>query len=482
MQSQNESRTQNHTQAFYDDFEVTTLNEDDSMALHSCKVVNERYYFRCRIPKDLLEWFKGREISKALHTSDKKQVRALIADWTTKVTKVFYILRLTTVDELFKREIVRSEIYPSSKNLTAGKSIRLSQLITEYRRSHNDAWTDKTKKENASSYELILEIIGDIPLKHLEHENILQLKEALQKLPKNMRKMPAYRDKKVSEILAMPNVVPMSIVTANKHLGRLSTLLDYGCNIRNYISANFAANQTIAEKKGRDTNKKRTIFSDDDISKLYQVLNKFKDSPERFWIPLIALFSGMRLNEICQLYKNDISKCGDIWTISINANTPDKRLKNEGAERIVPVHNILVGLGFCEYVYQCKSERLWPNLRLFNEEGYGHYFSKWFGVLKRKHITTEESKVFHSFRHNFINLLKQKQVDHTLIATLSGHTVHTMVNEVYGNIYYTETLHKTINLIDFNKISGFNLLNDFNPERYHPTYIPGQRKLILDVD
>ena len=332
MTSLTVDRTQFRTQSD----SVNPVENEEEMSLQSFKIVDGKYYFRCRVPKDLLVWFKGQEISKALHTSDKKTARILIAEWTTKVARVFYILKSTTVDEQFKKDLIRAEIYPRN-TFTVGRSIRLSQLIAEYKRSHADAWNEKSTQENASSYCLIVDIIGDLALKHIEHEHILTLKEALQKLPSNMRKMPAYRDKKVSEILAMAGVKSMSITTANKHLGRFSTLLDYACNDRKYISSNPAANQTIAQRPGLNTNKNRKPFSDDDISALFNSLKRNVKEPERFWIPLIALFTGMRLNEICQLYKKDISKIENIWTIYINADRPDKRIKNEGAERIIPI-------------------------------------------------------------------------------------------------------------------------------------------------
>ena len=39
----------------------------------------------------------------------------------------------------------------------------------------------------------------------------------------------------------------------------------------------------------------------------------------RFWLPLIALFTGARINEICQLHTSDIQEKNGIAFISINA-------------------------------------------------------------------------------------------------------------------------------------------------------------------
>ena len=38
----------------------------------------------------------------------------------------------------------------------------------------------------------------------------------------------------------------------------------------------------------------------------------------RFWLPLIALFTGARINEICQLHTDDVQEKNGILFISIN--------------------------------------------------------------------------------------------------------------------------------------------------------------------
>ncbi len=58
---------------------------------------------------------------------------------------------------------------------------------------------------------------------------------------------------------------------------------------------------------------------------------------EKFWLPLIAVFSGMRQEEICQLHVEDIRQDEGVWFIDIN-DRPPRKLKNATAVRRVPVH------------------------------------------------------------------------------------------------------------------------------------------------
>ena len=40
-----------------------------------------------------------------------------------------------------------------------------------------------------------------------------------------------------------------------------------------------------------------------------------KDRLERYWVALISLYSGSRLNETCQMYVSDIREQDGIWVI-----------------------------------------------------------------------------------------------------------------------------------------------------------------------
>ena len=64
-----------------------------------------------------------------------------------------------------------------------------------------------------------------------------------------------------------------------------------------------------------------------------------------YWIPLIGLFTGMRINEICQLRIDDVYKDGKNYVFNI-VESKDTQLKSNSSERIIPVHPHLIKLGF----------------------------------------------------------------------------------------------------------------------------------------
>ena len=58
-------------------------------------------------------------------------------------------------------------------------------------------------------------------------------------------------------------------------------------------------------------------------------------------MPLIGLYSGLRMGEICGLQLEDIKKIDEVWCFDVNEEQ-DKRLKTVNSKRIVPVHPHLI--------------------------------------------------------------------------------------------------------------------------------------------
>ena len=131
-----------------------------------------------------------------------------------------------------------------------------------------------------------------------------------------------------------------------------------------------------------------------------------------FWLPLLALFTGARLNELSSLKVSDVAHNDIIGAqcIFIKAEKRSgKRLKTEQSERFVPLHPQLIAAGFLEYVSNYITER-GANAWLFPKVAPGttgkSAFSKWFGRYIGAHGVTDATKVFHSFRHSFVDALR----------------------------------------------------------------------------
>ena len=90
----------------------------------------------------------------------------------------------------------------------------------------------------------------------------------------------------------------------------------------------------------------------------------FKRSSD-YWLPLLAVMTGAREAELCQLAVSDIGqdiKTG-MWLVDLNAKG-EKKLKNQSSKRAVPIHPQLIELGLLDYVSLARArgeQRLFPN-------------------------------------------------------------------------------------------------------------------------
>ncbi len=144
----------------------------------------------------------------------------------------------------------------------------------------------------------------------------------------------------------------------------------------------------------------------------------------KFWLPLMGLYSGARLGELCQLYVSDIRQEDGIWYFDINKNEEDKSVK-AGSYRTIPLHPVLLNLGFLDFVQQVKDkeqQRLFEDIPMAKDGKYSTVASKRFSnFLKAFQIKTDKTS-FHSTRHNFIDRMRNHtSVPESVWESITGH-------------------------------------------------------------
>jgi integrase len=164
-------------------------------------------------------------------------------------------------------------------------------------------------------------------------------------------------------------------------------------------------------------------------------------------VPLIALYSGMRLGEILQLLKLDVREENGIWYFDVNKGDCDdgKSLKTASSKRRVPLHRVLLDLGFVDYVNSGhQSGRIFPEIKKGSDGYHSHHFSKWWGRFAG-HVGFKSSRTaFHSFRHNFLDALRAAETPEYINKALAGHADKT----VHGGYGSGATLGSLKNAID----------------------------------
>lgn len=342
------------------------------------------------------------------------------------------LLKVKTLDEL-------SKMYSDDKLLTK-------------------SWTDKTHRAYSFVFLIFSKVVNTKQdAKAITREDLQNFKAVLIKFP---LLKPHQKNLELEEILKLNSKV-ISTSTAQKYLGYICSLFKW-CEQEGHLNKSVAKGLFIKDDRQKES--PRVPYSLDDLKSLFYKstlyssnLNKsLSEHPERVYLPLIAMYQGMRVNEIAQLYTEDLKLIDGVYCFDINTNTSDKRLKNESSKRIIPVHNELIELGLIEYWKQQQEEgrlRLWSNISL-GLEGYSTGYRKWYGSFNRKEITQDRAKTFHSFRHLFTHTLKQislqEKIDHFVVKYLLGHSVSEDITmNVYTHGYNMKDVAEVINRLKY---------------------------------
>jgi integrase len=178
----------------------------------------------------------------------------------------------------------------------------------------------------------------------------------------------------------------------------------------------------------------------------------------RYWAPIIALWTGMRSNEILQLEKEDIGIEAGVHYIAVTdeASGPllpggvPKRLKTKGAVRNIPIHPQLAATGLVDWVQLRPSGRLFPEAVIGAGEKLSDQYSKRFrSNLKAARVWSERRFVFHSFRHLFADRLREAGVPEDVRHVLQGWSEHRSIEQRYGSGYSVPALYAHISRVTF---------------------------------
>ena len=353
--------------------------------------------------------------------------------------------------------------------------LTFGEVYDRYINDPTRGWSVRTRDSYETCRKLAVAIIGaDLPVRDLARAHCRDFIETLRFLPKNANKRfprlsprqaaEKARDGKLDNLISSANV--------NAYLTDLSSFLNWAVQ-EEYLDRNPARGLRLPDQIAKRN--KRFPFSPAQLKKIFNAplyrgcvdgeRNYFLPGSEhpqnaRFWIPLIALHTGMRLNEICQLDVTDLRAIDGIQCFVVSEESligsTDKQLKTRTSERIIPVHPKLIEFGLLHFV---EKRRRTGETKLFGEIAPGPRgvravaFSKWFTQFMRKAGAALERTCFHSFRHNFRDELRAARVNHDVALAIGGWTTGTSskgnASENYGRGYSARVLYEAMAQLSF---------------------------------
>ncbi|MBW3140566.1 tyrosine-type recombinase/integrase [Ferrimonas balearica] len=192
------------------------------------------------------------------------------------------------------------------------------------------------------------------------------------------------------------------------------------------------------------------IFEPEQLAAVFQ--HPAFTSPKKaasYWIPLLALYTGARSGELCQLSVGDVVQMDGLWVLSLDDDLDGQTVKNRNARRLVPIHSKLLEFGFIEF---CQAQRQRGETWLFHDLGsdareyLSNLMSKRFGrVLDSCGIKGEKRPTMHAFRRTVATILRANGVPEQHTAELLGHDNDLGLSyTIYGGRSRNLTLLKSI--------------------------------------
>ncbi|WP_253279641.1 site-specific integrase [Loktanella sp. 3ANDIMAR09] len=312
----------------------------------------------------------------------------------------------------------------------------LGAAVDDFIAEHSRQWAGKTIGQNRAYLNILVEYFGpDRMLVTITKQDASEVKKVLQALPSSRNTKPALKDLPLMEAVKVTGHKVISPKTINSHIQMFASFFDWaerhGHGPQKLFEKMKVAKARNAETTVKPYTEEQTALIFNELTDNLSVLVK-KDSHK--WGTLLGLFTGARLNEICQLDIADIQQEGDTWFLNItDEGDANKSVKAAASRRRVPLHSDLIRLGFLDFVESRKhGKRLFPDYSHNVNGGYGRNLGRWYNESFLPKLGIKKPGiVFHSLRHTMVTRLGQANVAEPIYQCIVGHARAGVTQQVY---------------------------------------------------
>lgn len=277
------------------------------------------------------------------------------------------------------------------------------------------------------------------PASSIDKGAVRRWKQALLKFPIKAAEVRSFNGLNFKQIISVNerlNRPTLSDRTINKYLSALGAYCKWLVQ-NGYLENNPVADMALGDEKDVP---KVFPYSIEDLVKIFNsplftgcLSNDEPHSPgnfsirdHRYWLPLLALFTGARMGELAQLLTADVRQDRGRWIIHITREGDHaKTTKTKGSQRVVPIHPELGRLGFLAFHAErvkARDSRLFPEIKPDARGSLAGHYSRFFGrYVKRIGVKRDASLNFHSLRHGFMDSLRRARYRDEEFQCLIGH-------------------------------------------------------------
>ena len=345
-----------------------------------------------------------------------------------------------------KRSAPRSK-REMDRSANGKRDATLIDTLTLFELDYGTAWSPTRRQEYEATLNLLTMMFGaETPIRGITRSDLRRLRSILEDLASNWRCRAKLRHLSLEDAARKSRELKLprrSATSIKDTLEDIKTIMDFAV-AEGLIEHIFSFNM----HRGLPLHTSHppypfTVSQLNDIFRhppLYDRPIPLEERDGSFWLPLIALWTGMRLSEIAQLWTNDVTIIEQIPVIRILPAPPgddpkhDKRLKTIHSVRVMPIHPELERVGFVEFWRHAIKE---GRIRLFPElvrEGPTHSFfrvSRQLTAFVRSATHGDKRVSYRSFRHTFRDATRDADLSKDRARTLGGWG-NKDVSEQYG--------------------------------------------------
>jgi len=350
----------------------------------------------------------------------------------------------------------------------------LSEALDKYISIKSQTWKPSSQKDMIPTLKDFLEMVGDREIRTLNRDHMREYQRIMHHLPSRRTTSLKYKGKSLAQLLNMdipdddklaPKTLKTAFITVRSFIKWLEeeALLDHDRPAKHL-------NSTLIVLRKQSKADKRRSFTDKELQTLFSPENftpgTFRNAWQ-FWVPIIGLYTGARIEELCQLHLADIrqEEGTGIWFFDINSED-EKDVKTEAGKRMVPIHQDLIDLGLLDRVEALRKMkgtiRLFPTLNSRSSTGkLSGAVTQWFTRYRRTcGVGAEKGEksiaVFHSFRHSLISRCKFMDLSRRKVQEMVGHEqgeFDDVTGRVYEDRYPVQAIYKAVvSKLDFSDV------------------------------
>jgi integrase len=304
--------------------------------------------------------------------------------------------------------------------------ITVKALIGAYRKAREaEHGAESTARKYNHVFRALEEALGsDLLVRSVTRTDCRAVRDLLRRVPvRASKRFPGLSLADAADASEAAGGASLAPSTVDIYLENLSAVMNFAVK-EGWAEANPAAG---LRTRSAPTVRRRG-FTNEELPAVFDGLAGFRQSrPWRFWVPALALYTGARAGELCQLIKSDVvttmeGSYLDLSLYDADGVRADKRLKTRASERRVPLHPGLISSGFLVFVAGISggADRLFPELNEGPNGGFSHGLTRWWARYLDGIKLDAPSLTFHSFRHGFADAGRRAGLAGETIDALGG--------------------------------------------------------------